>query len=165
MLMFCVTYIYMCVCVFVAPCFALQPLPLGPLFDKMAERKKAILISSHILTELSEMCNGVVIIERGRILETGTIEDLLKKRSAARTVSVRALGSPTKLVQDLLLLPGVENVRPVGAEVYFEVTGEDEQASEVLAQLIGKGHKIAEFKQSRADLEDIFMSVTKGGVQ
>ena len=138
---------------------------LRELLNLLAERKKAILISSHILTELSEMCNGVVIIERGRILETGTIDALVKKRSALRTVTVRALGPSAKLVADLMLLPGVENVRPVGAEVYFEVSGEDEQASEVLGQLIGKGHKIAEFKQSRADLEDIFMSVTKGGVQ
>ena len=57
----------------------------------LAERRKAILISSHILTELTEICNGVVIIERGKILETGTIEEVLKKSAPRRTVAVRLL--------------------------------------------------------------------------
>ena len=57
----------------------------------LAERKKAILISSHILTELTEICNGVVIIERGKILETGTIDDVLKKSAPRRTVAIRLL--------------------------------------------------------------------------
>ena len=57
----------------------------------LAERRKAILISSHILTELTEICNGVVIIERGKILETGTIDEVLKKSAPRRTVAIRLL--------------------------------------------------------------------------
>ncbi len=47
----------------------------------------------------------------------------------------------------------------------FELTGDEAGACEVLAHLVGKQFKILEFRQSKADLEDIFMTVTKGGVQ
>jgi len=132
----------------------------------LAERKKAILISSHILTELTEICNGVVIIERGKILETGTIEDVLKKSSARRTVAIRLLdGQNAQLLKELLQTPFVENARDVVNEIHFELNGDEAAACEILGGLIAKKFKVIEFRQTKANLEDIFMNVTKGGVQ
>jgi ABC-2 type transport system ATP-binding protein len=133
----------------------------------LAERKKAILISSHILTELTEICNGVVIIERGKILETGTIDEVLKKSAARRTVAIRLLAAQenSRLHKELLQMPFVEHAREAGGEVHFELSGDESAASDILAGLIGKGFRILEFRQTKADLEDIFMTVTKGGVQ
>ncbi|MEJ0091566.1 MAG: hypothetical protein WDM80_17695 [Limisphaerales bacterium] len=92
----------------------------------LAERKKAILISSHILTELTEICNGVVIIERGKILETGTIEEVLKKSATRRTVAVRLLDTHhhenPQLLRELLQLPHIENARQVAGEIHFELS-------------------------------------------
>jgi ABC-2 type transport system ATP-binding protein len=132
----------------------------------LAERKKAILISSHILTELTEICNGVVIIERGKILETGTIDDVLKKSTPRRTVAVRLLDSRnSELLRELLQTPFVENARDVMNEIHFEVTGDDAAVCDILDGLIAKKFRVTEFRQTRANLEDIFMNVTKGGVQ
>jgi ABC-2 type transport system ATP-binding protein len=140
---------------------------LRELLAVLAERKKAILISSHILTELTEICNGVVIIERGKLLETGTIEDVLKKSAARRTVAIRLLHSADLplLLKALLETPAVENPRQIGTEVHFELAAEEEAACEILSHLISRQFKILEFRQTKADLEDIFMNVTKGGVQ
>jgi ABC-2 type transport system ATP-binding protein len=132
----------------------------------LAERKKAILISSHILTELTEICNGVVIIERGKILETGTIEDVLKKSAPRRTVAIRLLDAQNaQLLKELLQTPFVENARAVAAEIHFELSGDESAACDVLGELISKKFKVVEFRQTKANLEDIFMNVTKGGVQ
>src|ERR1044071_6456289 len=100
------------------------------------ERRKAILISSHILTELTEICNGVVIIERGKIFETGTIDDVLKKSAPRRTVAIRLLDpqEASRLVRELLQTPFVQNAREVAAEVHFEFSGEESAACDVLAQ-------------------------------
>jgi ABC-2 type transport system ATP-binding protein len=138
---------------------------LRELMGLLAQRNKAILISSHILTELTEICNGVVIIERGKILETGTIEDVLQKRSPKRTVAIRALDPPADLIKQLLQIPNVDNAREVAAEVHIDVNGSEADACEILAQLVRRGCRISEFKQTREDLEDLFMKVTKGGVQ
>jgi ABC-2 type transport system ATP-binding protein len=132
----------------------------------LAERKKAILISSHILTELTEICNGVVIIERGKILETGTIEDVLKKSAPRRTVAIRLLDTQNaQLLKELLQTPFVENARDVANEIHFELSGDESSACDVLGGLIAKNFKVVEFRQTRINLEDIFMNVTKGGVQ
>jgi ABC-2 type transport system ATP-binding protein len=142
---------------------------LRELLTLLAERKKAILISSHILTELTEICNGVVIIERGKILETGTIEDVLKKSAPRRTVAVRLLDLQpprnTDLLKALLQTPQVENARQVAGEVHFELAGDEAAACDILGELIAQKFKIIEFRQTKANLEDIFMNVTKGGVQ
>lgn len=139
---------------------------LRELLALLAERKKAILISSHILTELTEICNGVVIIERGKLLETGTIDDVLKKSAARRTVAIRLHDQASvELLKELLVMPFVENPREAGNEVHFELAADESAACEILAQLIAKKFRILEFRQSKADLEDIFMTVTKGGVQ
>ncbi|HYG22110.1 MAG TPA: ABC transporter ATP-binding protein [Verrucomicrobiae bacterium] len=140
---------------------------LRELLGLLAERKKAILISSHILTELTEICNGVVIIERGKLLETGTIEEVLRKSAPRRTVAIRTLelNQTPALLKALLETPSVENPRAVGNEVHFELGAEEAAACEILAQLIARGMRIVEFRQTKADLEDIFMNVTKGGVQ
>jgi ABC-2 type transport system ATP-binding protein len=135
----------------------------------LAEQKKAILISSHILTELTEICNGVVIIERGKILETGTIDEVLKKNVPRHTIAVRLLEQHHHenplLLKELLQIPYVKDARDVGTEIHFEVEGEKSCVPEILAQIVGKGFKVVEFRQTKADLEDIFMTVTRGGVQ
>jgi ABC-2 type transport system ATP-binding protein len=132
----------------------------------LAERKKAILISSHILTELTEICNGVVIIERGKILETGTIDEVLKKSALRHTVAVRLLDPQNApLLKELLQMPFVENARGVANEVHFELTGDESAACDILGGLIAKKFKVVEFRQTKTNLEDIFMNVTKGGVQ
>lgn len=139
---------------------------LRELLALLAERRKAILISSHILTELTEICNGVVIIERGKILETGTIEDVLKKSTPRRTLAVRLLEPQNAvLMRELLQLPFVEAVREAASEVHFEMSGDEAAAGDILAALVAKKFKVIEFRQTRANLEDIFMNVTKGGVQ
>ncbi len=131
----------------------------------LAKRGKAILISSHILTELTEICNGVVIIERGCLLETGTIEDVLKKNSSKRTLAIRVLDRHAELLRELLQTPHIEGPREVANEIHFETDGDEVHDAEILGQLIAKQFRIVEFRQTKADLEDIFMSVTKGGVQ
>jgi ABC-2 type transport system ATP-binding protein len=142
---------------------------LRELLTLLCERKKAILISSHILTELTEICNGVVIIERGRLLETGTIDEVLKKSTPRRTMIIRLLpGSQAQspqLIRELLQTPFVENARETVGEIQFELTGDESATCDILEQLIAKKFKIIEFRQTKANLEDIFMKVTKGGVQ
>lgn len=132
----------------------------------LAERKKAILISSHILTELTEICNGVVIIERGKILATGTIDDVLRKSAPRRTVAVRLLDHQNApLLKELLQTPFVENAREISSEIHFEMAGDESAACDILGQLIARGFKIVEFRQTKANLENLFMTITKGGVQ
>jgi ABC-2 type transport system ATP-binding protein len=152
------------------PAAGLDPrarIELRELLRVLASQGKAILISSHILTELAEICNGAVIIEQGKLLMAGAIDQLLSTdtNTFQRTVMIRPLDRPEELLRDLLQIPHVVSATPAGSEIVLEVNGTDEVCSQILVAIIQAGHKIVEFKQQRAGLEDIFMNVTRGEVQ
>ncbi len=150
------------------PAAGLDPrarIELRELIRVFSSQGKAILISSHILTELSEFCTGAVIIEQGRVLKAGKLDDLLVHDEATRTIVIRALTAIDALHRSLLEMPGTREVRIDDDEATVEYAGSDAEASELLAELIRRGHRIAEFRQQRANLEQLFMNVTTGGVQ
>jgi ABC-2 type transport system ATP-binding protein len=150
------------------PAAALDPrarIELRELLRVLSSQGKAILISSHILTELAEICHAAVIIEQGRILMAGAMGDLLRGSVPHRTVLIRLLDRQEQLRRELLETPGVESASLIGDEVAAEIDGGEEECCNLLASLIARGYRIVEFKQQRANLEEIFMNVTKGAVQ
>ena len=160
------------------PAAGLDPrarIELRELLRVLASQGKAILISSHILTELAEICDAAVFIEQGRLLHYGAIDQLLVPASteadqtiaptARRTVVLRVLGDSEPLQRYLLELPSVEDVRAVGDELSVTLTGDDESCAELLRTLVLDGVRLVEFKLQRANLEEIFLNVTKGAVQ
>src|SRR5512145_602269 len=145
------------------PAAGLDPrarIELRELLRALASQGKAILISSHILTELSEICHAAVIIERGALLMAGTIDNLLANSAPHRTVLIRALEGQERLYRELLETPRVEKVNLAGEEVVAEINGDEQDCYDLLATLIHRGYRVVEFKQQRANLEEIFMNVT-----
>ncbi|MBN1395838.1 MAG: ABC transporter ATP-binding protein [Pirellulales bacterium] len=138
---------------------------LRELLRALADQGKAILISSHILTELAEICNGAVIIEQGKILRAGSMAQIVSGESTHRTIVIRAAGGAEALHKELLQMPEVQEACIIGEEVEIRVDGIDDVHSEILARLVGKGVRILDFRQRQLDLEDVFMTVTKGEVQ
>ena len=132
---------------------------------------KAILVSSHILTELSEICTGAVIIERGRILHAGSIDDLTSQnaRENKQSIKIRALGMDAAALTKLLIeMPLVETAVPFGenkGEVHVVTQRDEQKAASLLKMLVERGVPIVEFSPKRADLEDVFMAITEGKVQ
>jgi ABC-2 type transport system ATP-binding protein len=135
------------------------------LIRELAADGKTILLSSHILTELSEMCDAVTVIEKGRILATGTVQDILAGMRPRRVLSVRLVGAVTGVERFLVEQPGVTNVREAGDRIEFELDGGDDEQVQIVARLIGAGFRVLEFTAHAADLEDLFIEITEGRVQ
>lgn len=138
---------------------------LRELLRVLSSQGKAILISSHILTELSEICDGAVIIEHGRIVTAGTLQEIIKSDVEQHTVLIRPLNRQDDLSRSLLLLPNVAAVNQLGNEIEVRITGSEETCSDLLVNLIRDGYRIVEFRQQGSDLESVFMAVTKGEVR
>jgi ABC-2 type transport system ATP-binding protein len=150
------------------PAAGLDPrarIELRELLRVLSSQGKAILISSHILTELAEICHAAVIIERGSVLMAGAIGDLLENGASRRTVLIRVRDGQEKLHRELLETPRIEKVNFVGEEIAAEINGDEEACCDLLTGLVGRGYRVVEFKLQRANLEEIFMNVTKGAVQ
>ncbi|MFW6171179.1 MAG: ATP-binding cassette domain-containing protein [Planctomycetota bacterium] len=138
---------------------------LRELLRVLADHGKAILISSHILTELAEICNGAVIIEQGKILRAGSMDQIVSGESKVRKLVIRAADGPERLHREVLQVPTVQEARIVGDAVEVLVDGDEDAHSDILTHLVGKKLRILDFRQHQADLEDVFMTMTKGEVQ
>jgi ABC-2 type transport system ATP-binding protein len=136
---------------------------LRELLKLLSWQGKAILISSHILAELSEVCNGVIIIEHGKILRAGTMEEVLTGDMPRRTIHIRVLERHAEAARHLMQAPGVEKASVlVDNTVEVDMNGPEASCCDLLAGLIQAGYRVLEFRLRRADLEEVFMNITKG---
>ncbi|MCH8332368.1 ABC transporter ATP-binding protein [Candidatus Sumerlaeota bacterium] len=135
------------------------------LLQELRRMGKTILISSHILTELADFCNTIGIIEQGKLLVSGPVEEIMQKLHGARVLEVRVRTDFDKASNILLRNEGVQKVETEGEvlRVYVDVDLED--TSGLMEALVHEGIRVSSFRELEVDLEDIFMRITKGAVQ
>ena len=124
-----------------------------------------MLISSHILTELSETCDGVVVIEKGKKVVSGRIDEIAEAIKQHRHVQVRILGEPENAEKWFLTQPLIDGVNFDGAFVTFDFQGDDDQLAQLLSRAVAAELRILEFRQREAGLEEIFLQTTQGNLQ
>ena len=136
------------------------------------EMNKTVLISSHILTELGEICDSAAIIEAGRILASGTMEEVrsLQRenhgRAADTKLTVRVVQGVEELQRWLLEQPFVSSVNASTPQaVSFEFDGPEAAQHQLLKSMLERGTQVLEFHGKSESLEDAFMAITKGITQ
>ena len=150
------------------PAAGLDPrarIELRRMIRELADRGKTVLISSHILTELAEMCDSVGIIEQGRLLATGSVDEIQQQQTQSRELVIRVLSDSDVAAKAIADLLSIEYPVVDGDLVRFEFTGDLDEQAELIAWLVGQGHRIAEVTSHRKSLEDVFLHVTEGLVQ
>ncbi|MBI3269206.1 MAG: ABC transporter ATP-binding protein [Planctomycetes bacterium] len=133
------------------------------LLKELREMGKTIFISSHILTELSDVCTKVAILERGRLVASGSIDEIVKRISPHRSVTVRVLSGEAKAVELVRSFPFVVAVELRGKELCLKCQGEADIPA-VVRRLTENDVPILGVKEEQMDLEDIFMKITRGEV-
>jgi ABC-2 type transport system ATP-binding protein len=138
------------------------------LLKELRAMGKTILVSSHILPELGEMCTGVAIVDHGRVLRSGSISDIERSLRATALLRVDILGDPEAIqaAADWLgtdprvgdVLPAQSQEGSTRLEVAFDGTGDDQAV--LLRLMIEAGHRVVGFAQATSDLEEIFLKVT-----
>lgn len=131
----------------------------------LAAEGKGILISSHILSELAESCDGVIVIERGRKVVSGDIDALARDLAPHRTVRLRAVGGADAALGFLLVQPHVRDAVVDGPAVRFAHEGDDAALADLVARAVAAGLRPVEVAVEAADLEDIFLRSTAGRLQ
>ena len=150
------------------PAAGLDPrarIELREMIRELAANGKTILISSHILTELAEICDRVAIIEQGSLLATGTIGEIERGHQRESDVKVRVLDGADNLSRWLGLRDDVSNIVADGELVHFSHEGDRETEASLLREMVQAEFAIAEFGCKPKSLEDVFLRVTEGRVQ
>ena len=141
------------------PASGLDPLgrmELRQLLLKLRESGKAILISSHILTELSSFCNKAAIMERGRLIAFGTLAELAERRSIRR-VSLRWRAQGARALEILGNAAGVTDIETATSGAVFAFHGDTSALDDLLRQLVEQRIPVAEWRSADDDLEAIFL--------
>ena len=131
----------------------------------LAEAGKGILISSHILSELAESCDAILVIERGRKIVSGGIDEVARGLSGARKAFLKTAGDPDAALRFLLTQPDVRAPVVDRGGVVFEMEGDDLALSALLARAVAAGLPVCAYHAIETDLEEIFLQTTKGRLQ
>jgi ABC-2 type transport system ATP-binding protein len=137
---------------------------LRELLRELRSLGKTIVISSHILPELEELCTSVAIIDRGHVLASGRVEDIEARFRLGAVVSCRVLGDAEAVDAARRTFEAEEAVATVerlpDATLELAIRGDDEVAATVLARAIAAGHRVASFAPATSDLEELFLQIT-----
>lgn len=142
------------------------------ILQELRRRGKTILISSHILAELAELCTHIGIIHAGRMVVSGPVEQI-QREAGARVIEVRLAGAAAgvtgpqgavhpDVLTTVMAAPGVRSVAMEDGALRVALEGEDEAAVALLAHLVRAGLPVLHFAEVKSKLEDVFMAITGG---
>jgi ABC-2 type transport system ATP-binding protein len=135
------------------------------LLKELQKMGKTILISSHILADLQDLCNKVALIEKGRVLFSGAVQEAREKVMAGDLYYVEVLERQEEagdLLKSQAFVLGVE-ARDGHLEVRMRLEERD-RAAEIAEVLVKSGYRLRSFKPADVSLEDAFMKMTRGEV-
>jgi ABC-2 type transport system ATP-binding protein len=142
---------------------------LRELLRALSSMGKTIVISSHILPELEELCTAMAIIDRGRVVAAGTMAELHAHFRLGTVVRVRVLGGPDARDAAAGWLRGQPAVASVGIApdggLEAAVSADEETSAGLLSRMTACGHRVAAYAPVASDLEELFFQVTAGGGQ
>ncbi|MBM4023156.1 MAG: ABC transporter ATP-binding protein [Planctomycetes bacterium] len=124
---------------------------------------KTILVSSHILPELADICNRVGIIEYGRLLACGGVGELLAQVRGRPVIRVRVAG-PLESAAAAVVGPGVEAVEFRDGEIRVTLTAAGDGQAAIAARLVAGGHALIELRPEEVNLETAFLELTRGSL-
>jgi ABC-2 type transport system ATP-binding protein len=134
------------------------------LLKELRSMKKTILVSSHILPELADICNKIGIIERGKLLFNGDVDTAIAQVRQKHVFLLSVGDRNPEAVKTLNGYPEIESIDLLEEGKVIKVALRDgkDDGSFLPERLIGEGYKIRMFKEEEIDLEDVFMGITKG---
>ena len=124
---------------------------------------KTILISSHILPELEELCTSVAIVDHGRVLAAGTINDIGQKLRVGEVLRIRVLGDEADVETARTWFAGREDVASAAidaGQIEIGFRGDEAGAAALLAAAVRAKIRVASYSPAATDLQELFLQVT-----
>jgi ABC-type multidrug transport system ATPase subunit len=120
----------------------------------LGRRGRTVLLSSHLMTEVEQVCNRVGVIDRGVLVKEGSVDEL--RGDAVLLVRAEPLEHAGRVVEGL---PGVAAV--VTGDGALRITADQVAAPAIVRALVGAGVAVTELRPERASLEDVFLNLTR----
>lgn len=128
--------------------------------SELSELGKTILISSHILTEISEMCTDIGIIDQGSMVMSGRLTDVMKMVTSQNPIIVTLSSKITQAIKFLKEEKNVKSMSIKGNDLLINFEGSRKNEAELLAKMIDAGLPVVSFSREKGSLESIFIQLT-----
>ena len=128
---------------------------------RLADEGKTVLVSSHILTELADMCDAIGIMREGRLVLSGRIDDIVQRMQPKRVIEIDCPGGAVGAAAQLAGRPGVVDVQTRGQTVLVEFAGDQNELARLLGDLVGGGVSVTRFVEKRFGVEDIMLELDR----
>lgn len=131
------------------------------ILKELRDNGKTIIISSHILMELAEMCTSIGIIERGKMILQGSIEDILETVDISNPLIIRVYDQVDTAVLLLKREEKIESLTIRGNSIFASFSGNREEEARLLKTLIDNGVLVQSFSREQGSLESLFLKITE----
>ncbi len=135
------------------------------LLKELRRMGKTIFIASHVLTELEDLCNTLGIVEAGKLLFVGGLDEIRSQIAAEQVVRVGVAARGEAAAAFIKSLPYVDSVQPEEGRLVARMKGAMPDEGALARELFQAGYSITHYEIVRPTLETVFMKVTKGVVQ
>lgn len=132
------------------------------ILKNLSEMGKTIIVSSHILPELAEMCTSIGIIEHGQMVVTGTVDSIMDSMNRSNPLVIRIVDRMEDAVRILKEHPKVENLTLTERDIYVGFNGEEAEEAGLLSELVSRRILVSSFAREKGNLESVFMQITEG---
>ena len=131
--------------------------------SELSESGKTIIISSHILSDISELCTDIGIIDQGSLVISGRLSDVMRDITAENPIVISVDAGLTKAIRLLKAESGVSSMTINGNDIMINFSGGRKEEAELLKKLVSSGLSVRSFSRQKGSLESIFMQLTGPG--
>ena len=132
------------------------------ILNTLQEKNMTIIISSHILHDLSKMCSHIGILDEGKMIAGGPVEDILQMEEQSKPLRIRFTEVNARLLKFLDSYPLINNLIIDGTQAIMCFQGDSIEEAKLLTSLIQNGAGICCFAREEGSLERVFLQITKG---
>lgn len=133
------------------------------ILKNLKDMGKTIMISSHILPELAEICTTIGIMEQGQLLLHGSVEDILEQAKGRNSLKIQLYSGQSKALRVLKENSKVESISILDSCLKLKFRGTEEEEARLLRSILEAGAEVSGFSRERGNLEELFMEMTEKG--